>query len=156
MRANRQARLAGAPVELWVRAAIDAGRIATAMAAAGPAEATRIVAALDEQAACGIPMLSGSPDLALFAEALRRGEPASVKRLDEDGEAELLVPEDLAHAWCCEAAESKCAIDDWAAKMIELAPDDALAWEAAAAASGLRLAEWGYAYALRRLISLSA
>lgn len=155
-RSNRQADLAGAPVELWVRAAIDAGRIATVVAAARPADVKRIVAGLDEQAASGIPMLSASPDLALFAEALRRGEPASVKRLGADGEAELLVPEDLAHAWRCEAAASQCAIDDWAAAMIELAPDNALTWEAAAAASGLRLAEWGYAYALRRLVSSSA
>ena len=81
-------------------------------------------------------MLSASPDLALFAEALRRGEPASVKRLGDDGEAELLVPEDLAHAWRCEAVGSKCAIDEWAASMIEAAPDHALAWEAAAAAPG--------------------
>jgi hypothetical protein len=155
-RSNRQAAVAGAPVELWVRAAIDAGRVAAVIEAAGARSAAEIVELLDEQATAGIPMLCGSADLARYAEALRRGEPASVTRLGKDGEVELLVPEDLALAWRCEAAASSLTIDAWAVRMIGLAPDHCLCWEAAAAACGLRLAEWGYAYALRRLISSSA
>ncbi len=155
-RANCQAVSAGAPVELWVRAAIDAGRVVSAITTVRSPRAVEVVALLDEHAAAGLPMLCGSADLALYAEALRRGEPISVSRLGRDGEVELLVPEELALAWRCEASASGSPIDAWAMRMIELAPDGCLAWEASAAASGLRLAEWGYAYALRRLIASSA
>jgi hypothetical protein len=155
-RANSQAASAAAPVELWVRAAIDAGRFMTAIAAIGPGATSGIVATLDEQAGPSSPVLSAFSDLALYAEALRRGERASVTQLGNDGEIELLLPEELAQAWSLEAAESRSTIDCWATSMIAAAPDHALTWEAAAAASGLRLAEWGYAYALRRLTSSSA
>ena len=154
-RANDQAARAGAPVELWVRAALDAGRLMTALAPTGPA-ARSIVAALDEQATPSLSVLSAFSDLALYAEALRRGEPTSVTQLGEDGEIELLVPEELAQAWSLEATENGSTIDCWATDMIAAAPDHALTWEAAAAASGLRLAEWGYACALRRLTISSA
>jgi len=155
-RANGQAASAAAPVELWVRAAIDAGRLMTVIARIGPTMTSEIIATLDEQAGPSIPVLSAFPDLALYAEALRRGEPASLTQLGDDGEVELLVPEELAQAWGLEAAESGSTSDCWATDMIAAAPDHSLTWEAAAAASGLRLAEWGYACALRRLTSSSA
>jgi hypothetical protein len=155
-RANCEAGHAGAPVELWVRAAIDAGRVVSTIAATRLTRAADVVALLDDHAAAGLSMLSGSADLARYAEALRRGERASVTRLGPNGEVELLVPEELALAWRCEASAGGGSIDAWATSMIGLAPDRCLAWEASAAASGLRLAEWGYAYALRRLIASSA
>jgi hypothetical protein len=155
-RANSQAVSAGAPVELWVRAAIDAGRLMSAISPIGPAVISRIMATLDEHAAPSLPLLSALSDLALYAEALRRGEPASVTQLGKDGEIELLVPEELRQAWSLEAAESGSTLDCWATSMIAAAPDHALSREAAAVASGLRLAEWGYACALRRLTRASA
>ena len=88
--------------------------------------------------------------------ALRRGEPGSVTRIRADGEVELMVPQELALAWTREAAERGTTLDRWTSEMVGLAPGHPVAWEAAAAASGLRLTEWGYACALRRTAISSA
>ncbi len=154
-RCEDAARGAGVPVALWLRAAIDAGRLLAALQCAGWAP-TDAVALLDSCAELTLPVLCAAPELGRYAQALRRGEPASVTRVSPDGVVEVMVPEELRVAWLREATDAALSLEDWSLRMVSVAPSEPLAWEAAAASAGARVLEWGYACALRRRASASA
>jgi hypothetical protein len=101
--------------------------------------------ALDSAPTTGVDVLD-------YARLLRHGEPASVTHAASDRPVELLLPADLALAWRVDARANGDNLADWVTAMLDVAPDDAPNWEAAAATRGLRLAEWAYACALERIV----
>ncbi len=109
---------------------------------------TAIVELLDTAAEhCG-DTVTAEGELLEYSRLLRRGESASVTRLEANGRAELLLPLELALSWRLNAARDGRDLDRWAAGLLPSAPPGAIGWEAAAASSGGRLAEWAYACAL--------
>jgi hypothetical protein len=147
---NRQARVHQVPVELWLRASIDAARTLATLQRAILLDADTIVSELDRNAREFTPMLTGEVELLDYRRLLLFGEPASVTRVPASGRLELLLPAELVTAWRRDAAASRERLDGWVERQLRSAREEALAWEATAAACGARLAEWAYACMLRR------
>ncbi len=151
-RANRTARDHRLPVELAIRAGVDAARTITSLATAG-FNCAAVVDTLNGMTQSSSGSVTAEATLLEYARLLRRGEPAAVTTVRSDGSVELLLPLDLLLAWRLDAAAADMALDAWVADRFSSAPDDAVIWEAAAAARGLRVPEWGYACALSRSAS---
>jgi hypothetical protein len=152
--ADRRARQRGLPVELVIRARVDAARAASLLALAGlPQETTTRL--LDQQADT-LGWTLAPTTLVEYALLVRHGEPLSITKTPDGHPVELLLPLELAASWRLDAAAAGDTVERWAANLYSRAPTGALEWEAASAACGLRLAEWAYACALKRSACLSA
>lgn len=150
--ANRAAQNRRLPVELVIRARVDAARTITSLTAAG-FDHVSVVGTLNEAATSSAGSVTAEASLLEYARLVHRGEAAALTSVRGDGSIELLLPLDLSLAWRLEARAALMTIDDWVAERFSTAPDDAVTWEAAAAARGLRVPEWGYACALSRSAS---
>jgi hypothetical protein len=64
---------------------------------------------------------------------------------DERSPVELLVPSRQMAAWALAAAEAGLPVEEWAQRLLDSAPQLALAWEAASAARAQTLLEWALA-----------
>jgi hypothetical protein len=153
---NEQAQSRRVPVELWIRSAVDAARAVGSLSSVAAVCPAAIVAELDQRAEEFQPIIAGDIELLEYRRLLLRGEPGSVTRVPASGNVELLVPADLGIAWRREAAVGGADLDRWTTTLLQSAPSTALSWEAAAAGSGERLAEWVYASWLRRSVRSSA
>jgi hypothetical protein len=143
-------------VELWLRASIEAARASAVVRAATGLAIDDIAQALDRYAQTFIPTLTGDTKLLAYRRLLLDGEAASVTLVRAEGNLELQVPLEIAVAWRREASTAGRNLDDWLAAQLALTHDEALTWEATAAACGAGLAEWAYACFLRRITCLSA
>lgn len=146
--ANRSAAEHRLPVELVLRASVDAARSVDFLAAQTSRTQTAIMAVLDGAAADHTTTLTAEGKLMEYSRLLLRGEPASVTRIDAEGAAELLLPLELALAWRLDAGRTGQRLDRWAVELLASSPAEAIAWEAAAACCGRSLSEWAYACAL--------
>jgi len=149
--ASRRARALQIPVELSIRAHVDAARAATWVVRATGWERPAIHDMLRREAHALDSAPTTGVDLLDYTRLVRQGEAASVTRAPSGRPLELLLPADLALAWRSDAAARGEALAEWVTSMLDLAPNDAPNWEAAAASRGLRLAEWAYACALERI-----
>lgn len=148
--ANASAAAHCLPVELILRAGIDAAHAVGFLADQTARSRTVIVELLDTAAEhCG-DTVTAEGELLEYSRLLRRGESASLTQLGADGRAELLLPLELALAWRLDAAREERELGRWATGLLRSAPAGAIGWEAAAASSGRRLGEWAYACALSR------
>jgi hypothetical protein len=155
-KANEQARIRRVPVELWIRSAVDASRTAASLSTHTGLSTAMVHLELDRDASGFCPMLVGESELLEYRRLLLRGEPGSITRVPPSGRVELLLPLELRISWRREAAAARLELDSWVATLLAAAPEGALSWEAAAAGSGERLAEWAYASWLWRSTRSSA
>jgi hypothetical protein len=154
---NASAKALRLPVELTIRAGLEAARSLRFLAELAPGLEQTLPAELDAEGARQAPTLTvDARQLIAYAQLLLRGEPASVTRAGREGNVELLIPSGLARAWRLDACARGEALSGWASRLLSAAPCSATAWEAAAALRGAGLAEWIYACALSRNASASA
>lgn len=160
--AEARAAQAGVPLALWVTVAVEASEALTqVMDVAGSTEVDAR-AALDAAAADARADLQGDPAPALqtrltdYAVALREAAPRRPSQVLGDLPARPSLR--VFTAWSRAALETGEAIDAWAGRRLERAPEGAIEWEAAASASGKSLLEWTVSQAarLRRSSSTAA
>jgi hypothetical protein len=141
----------GVPLGLWVRVAVEAARhLGAASSPGGAADRAALAAAVDAMVArpaAAESVVVEARELTAYARELTRGggEPVSA-----DGEAlSIDVSDEVALSWHQAAMAGSCSVNEWVSRMIMTAPAGAVAWEAAAARSGMTLGELVYAEALR-------
>jgi hypothetical protein len=154
--ANTSAAAHRLPVELTLRASIDAARSVDFLAARTAPTQTAIMGLLDAAAAHRTATVTAEGKLMEYSRLLLRGESASVTRIHADGSVELLLPLELALAWRLDAARAGQQFDLWAVELLGSPPAEAIGWESAAASSGRSLSEWAYACALSSIVADSA
>jgi len=154
--ANESAARSRLPVELILRASIDGARARDFLTAVTAHSRTAIAELLDAAAARLMATITAEGKLSEYSRLLRRGEPASVTRINADGAAELLLPLELALAWRLDAANAGRPLEQWATGLLGCPPAEAIDWESAAASSGRSLGEWAYACALSSIAAVSA
>jgi hypothetical protein len=140
----RGAARAGVPSELWIRIVAEAARVRDDIATIGRDTRSSVQQHLD--AAAGRPLrdVPGCGELRLYARLLRDRSPAALPRTNVAASLRVTVPDTMRCAWLAAAAEAQVTLAAWLADRLLDPPAAALDWEAAAAASGRELGEWGY------------
>jgi hypothetical protein len=140
----------GLPPELWLRIMIEAARVRDDIAGIHAQPPSTVQGRLDAASRDAAPAVPGCGELGLYARLLRGRTPRALPR----GEApcpRVAVSDTMRCAWLAAAAEANVTLAAWAAERVREAPGSAVAWEAAAAACGRELGEWGYrSWAARR------
>jgi hypothetical protein len=148
--AAAQAARDGVPPELWLRVVVEAARVRDDIAAIGLHPPSRVQRWLDAAAGDAGPVVPGCGELALYTRLLRSRSPQTPVRGNPPC-LRIAVPDTMRAAWLAAAAEANVTLAAWVAARVRDAPGSAIAWEAAAAACGRELAEWGYrSWAARR------
>jgi hypothetical protein len=140
----RSAACAGVPSELWIRIVVEAARVRDDIATISRDSRSSVQQHLD--AAAGRPLrdVPGCGELRLYARLLRDHTPSPAPRTPAAASLRVTVPDTIRCAWLAAAADAQLTLGAWLADRLQDPPAAALDWEAAAAASGRELGEWGY------------
>lgn len=150
---RKRATEAALPIELWVRIAVEASRLAGEISYLAGCRREEVVVQLDlATTSPGETHTLAASELRRYAAELRKGHPAF-----EAGEVlALRLPEEISGAWNAAAVATRQELPHWLASMLDDAPRECVAWEATAAATCRSLGEWAYASWLRASTSAKA
>lgn len=140
----RGAACAGVPSELWIRIVVEAARVRDDIAAIGRDARSSVQQHLDAAAERPLRDVPGCGELRLYARLLRDRIPGALPRTNVAANLRVSLPETIRCAWLAAAADTQLTLAAWLAERLQDPPAAAVDWEAAAAASGRELGEWGY------------
>jgi len=140
----RNAACAGVPSELWIRIVAEAARVRDDIATIASRTQVSVQQHLDAAAARPLRDVPGCGELRLYARLLRDRTPSPPPRTHTAGRLRIIVPDTIRCAWLAAACDAQLTLAAWLADRLQSPPAAALDWEAAAAASGRELGEWGY------------
>lgn len=152
-RAVASAQLAGIPLALWIRIAVEAADAVRDAALRCHVAEADVESFLDGQVAAGGADGARLSTLATvrlrsYAKHVSGGIAADAGRADE--RVELFLPDALAGRWEVAAAQSGRSLAVWVEDQVLQAPARCVLWEVAAARSCHSLTEWVYAALLKR------
>jgi predicted HicB family RNase H-like nuclease len=144
---SRLAGEAGLPVELWVRIAVEAGRLVSEISSLSGRSEAKVASVLTFAAAerdGGVDSITAGA-LRRYASELEKPQPGK----GVGAEIALRLPEEMTGAWSRAASRARISLADWVAARLTHPPANCVAWETAAAAACQSLGEWTYASWLR-------
>ena len=133
----------GVPPELWLRVVVEAARVRDDIATISLQPPSMVQRWLDAAAGDAAPVVPGCGELGLYTRLLRGRSPRTPARCEAPCLC-LAVPDTMRCAWLAAASDANETLAAWVAERVRDAPGSAIEWEAAAAACGRELGEWGY------------